>query len=87
VGAEGTQVVLIGGTPSVEWARPSLGRICHLLLDDDVGLVPAPLQKALAAGPVRGAVERRLDGLDRLLSDPEFVYLAPTMMSAWGSRP
>jgi SAM-dependent methyltransferase len=87
VGAEGTQVVLIGGTPSVEWVRPTLRRLRHLLLEDDTGLVPGPVQKALSAAPVRGAVERRLDGLDRLLADPEFVYLAPTMMSAWGRRP
>ena len=87
VGAEGTQVVLIGGSPTVDFARPSLDRIRHLLLDDDIGLVPAPLQKVLAAGPVRGAIEGRFDALDRLLSDPEFVYLFPTMLSAWGRRP
>jgi len=87
VGAEGTQVVLIGGTPSVEWARPTLGRIRHLLLDGDDLLVPPPLRKALALGPVRRTVQRRLDGLDRLLADPEFVYLVPTMVSVWGRRP
>ncbi len=87
VGAEGTQVVLIGGTSSVDWARPSLRRICHLLLDDESGLVPAPLHRALAASPVRRAAERRFEGLDRLLADPEFVYLAPTLVSAWGRRP
>jgi len=87
VAAEGTQVVLIGGTPSVEWARPSLLRIRDLLLDDATGVVPAPLHKVLSAGWVRGAVERRFDALDRLLSDPEFVYLIPTMVSAWGRRP
>ena len=87
IGAEGTQVILIGGTPSVEWARPSLARIRHLLLDAESGLVPAPLDKVLAAAPVHSAVERRLDGLDRLLADPEFVYLVPTLVSAWGRRP
>ena len=87
VGAEGTQVILIGGTPSVEWAQPSLARIRHLLLDEEGGLVPPPLQKVLAAGPVRSAIERRLESLDQLLADPEFVYLVPTMVSAWGRRP
>ena len=87
VGAEGTQIVLVGGTPSVEWARPTLARIRHLLLDGDGLLVPAPLRKAMAAGPVRRTVEGRLDALDRLLADPDFVYLAPTLVSAWGRRP
>ena len=86
VGAEGTQVVLIGGSPTVDFVRPSLDRVRHLLLDDE-GLLPAPLQKLLSVGPVRAAVQRPFDGLDRLMSDPEFVYLFPTMVSAWGQRP
>ena len=87
VGAEGTQIVLIGGTPSVEWARPTLDRVRHLLLEGDDLLVPPPLRKVLAAGPVRSTVERRLDALDRLLADPEFVYLAPSLVGTWGRRP
>ena len=86
VGAEGTQVVLVGGTSSVDWAKPSLRRIGHLLLDDESGALPAPLHKVLAVTPVRTAVERRFEGLERLLADPEFVYLAPTLVSAWGRR-
>lgn len=87
VGAEGTQVVLIGGTPSVDWARPTLRRVRQLLLDDESGVAPAPLHKALRAARVRGAVERQFEGLDTMLADPEFVYLAPTLVSAWGRRP
>jgi ubiquinone/menaquinone biosynthesis C-methylase UbiE len=89
VSAEGTQLVLIGGTPSVEWARPSLTRFRHLLFEDTAaGVLPKPVQKVLAAAPgLRRAAERRLDGLDRLLADPEFVYLAPTFISARGRRP
>jgi hypothetical protein len=87
VGAEGTRVVLVGGTSSVDWARPTLGRIQHLLLDDESGLIPSPVHKVLGVAPVRRAVEQRLEGLDRLLADPEFVYLAPTLVSAWGRRP
>jgi SAM-dependent methyltransferase len=86
VGAEGTQLVLVGGTPSVDWARPTLKRIRHLLFDDEAGPVSGPLQKTVAA-PLRGLLERRLDGLERLLADPEFVYLAPTFVSAWARRP
>ncbi|MCA1843079.1 MAG: methyltransferase domain-containing protein [Actinobacteria bacterium] len=86
VGAEGTQVVLIGGTPSVEWVRPTFGRIRHLLLDHEAGLVPGPLRKTLAS-PLRGVLERRLERLERLLADPEFVYLAPTFVSVWARRP
>ena len=87
MGAEGTQVVLIGGTTSVDWARPTLRRVRQLLLDDESGVTPAPLHKALSAARVRGAVERQFEGLDRMLADPEFVYLAPTLVSAWGRRP
>lgn len=87
IGAEGTQIILVGGTPSVEWAKPTLQRIRHLLLDGDDLLVPPALRKALAARPVRSTVERRLDSLDRLLADPEFVYLVPSLVSAWGRRP
>ncbi|HEV7861703.1 MAG TPA: class I SAM-dependent methyltransferase [Acidimicrobiia bacterium] len=88
VGAEGTQLVMIGGTPSVDWAMPTLGRIRSLLFEADGGLSPGPLQKAFAlVPPVRRMVERRLDGLECLMADPEFVYLAPTFMTAWGRRP
>jgi SAM-dependent methyltransferase len=87
VGAEGTQLVLIGGTPSVDWAKPTFGRIRHMLFDDD-SVVPAPVQKAFGAAPaLRRAVEGRLDRLEELLADPEFVYLAPTFVSAWAHRP
>lgn len=87
LGAEGTQLVLIGGTPSVEWAKPTFDRLRHTLFDD-TGVLPAPVEKALTAAPaLRRAAERRLDRLERLLADPEFVYLAPTIVSAWGRRP
>ena len=88
IGAEGTQVVLIGDTPSVDWARPSLTRMRGLLFDED-GPAPqsSPVQKLLvAAPPVRRLLARQLDGLERLLADPEFCYVAPTFVSAWGRR-
>jgi SAM-dependent methyltransferase len=88
VRAEGTQLVLFGGTPSVEWTRPSLTRFRHLLFEDTAaGMLPKPVQKVFGAAPgLRLAAQRRLDGLDRLLADPEFVYLAPTFISARGRR-
>lgn len=87
VGAEGTQVVLIGGTPSVDWAKPTFARLRHMLLDD-TAVCPGPLQKAFGAAPaLRQGAERRIDQLERLLADPEFVYLAPTCVSAWARRP
>lgn len=88
VGAEGTQLVLVGGTPSVDWAVPTFARVRHLLFDDDGGLAGSPLRKAFTAAPsLQRAAERRLDQLEGLLADPEFVYLAPTFVSAWGRRP
>jgi SAM-dependent methyltransferase len=88
VGAEGTQLMLIGGTPSVDWARPTLARIRHLLFEPDEKLAPAPLQKALAAvPPLRGLLERQFAGLERIFADPEFVYVAPTFVTAWARRP
>jgi SAM-dependent methyltransferase len=86
VGAEGTQLVLIGGTPSVDWARPTLRRVAQMLCDDDSEVLPGVLRKPVAA-PLRGVLQRRLEGLERLLADPEFVYVAPTFVSAWGRRP
>ena len=86
IGAEGTQLVLIGGTPSVDWAKPTFARIRHLLFHD-IAVSPGPLQRAFAAAPgLRQGAERRIDQLERLLADPEFVYLAPTCVSAWGRR-
>jgi SAM-dependent methyltransferase len=88
VGAEGTQLVLIGGTPSVEWAMPSFGRIRQLLLEDDGDLTPPAVRRAFAVvPPLRRLVERRLAALEDLMADPGFVYLAPTLVSAWGRRP
>ena len=88
IGAEGTQLVLIGGTPSVDWAVPTFARLRHLLFDDDGALAGRPVQRAFAVAPaLRRSAERRLDQLERLLADPEFVFLAPTFVSAWGRRP
>ena len=86
IGAEGTQPVLIGGTPSVEWARPTLGRVRQWVCGDGSDVLPGPL-RAQALTPVRRALERRLDGMETLLADPEFVYLAPTFVTTWGRRP
>ena len=88
IGAEGTQLVLVGGTPSVDWTEPTFARLRHLLFDDDVALAPGPVHRAFEAAPaLRRAAERRLDQLERLLADPEFVFLAPTFVSAWARRP
>lgn len=89
VSAEGTQLVLVGGSPSVEWAKPSLTRFRHLLFEDTAaGILPRPVQKVFALAPaVRSAAERPLVKLEQLLADPEFVYLAPTFISARGRRP
>jgi SAM-dependent methyltransferase len=89
IGAEGTQVMLIGDTPSVDWARPSLARMRSLILEEDGSAgQSSPVQRLMAAAPpVRRLLARQLDGLERLLSDPEFCYVAPTFVSAWGRRP
>lgn len=87
VGAEGTQLVLIGGSPSIGWAVPTLGRIRELLLGTESDIWPAPVRKVTGLPVVRRVLERRLEGLDELLGDPEFVYLAPTLVSAWARRP
>jgi SAM-dependent methyltransferase len=87
IGAEGTQLVLIGGSPSIGWARPTFGRIRELLVDGESDIWPAPVRKVTGLPVVRRVLERRLDGLDELLADPEFVYLAPTLVSAWARRP
>ena len=88
IGAEGTQVMLIGASPSVDWARPSLARLRALLVEDPSHVQPSVAQKAMAAvPPLRRLVERRLGGLERLLDDPDFCYVAPTFVSAWGRRP
>jgi len=88
IGAEGTQLMLIGGTPSVEWAGPSLTRMRGLLFEDGELLSPSPVQKVIAAAPpLRRVVGRQLDGLERMLTDPDFCYVAPTFVSAWGRRP
>jgi len=88
IGAEGTQIMMIGGTAGVEWARPSLTRMRGLLFEDGQDVEASPVQKVIAAAPpVRRLVARQLDGLERLLDDPDFCYVAPTFVSAWGRRP
>jgi SAM-dependent methyltransferase len=88
IGAEGTQLMLIGGTSSVDWAAPTLTRMRGLLLDDGTVLTPTPVQKVIAAAPpLRRLVERQLDGVERLMTDPDFCYVAPTFVTAWGRRP
>jgi SAM-dependent methyltransferase len=89
IGAEGTQIMLIGDSPSAAWVRPNLARMRGVLFEED-GPVPqtSPVQKLLAAAPpVRRLLAGQLDGLERLLADPGFCYVAPTFVSAWGRRP
>lgn len=87
VGAEGTQLVLHGGGRSAEWALPSLARMRALVAGEGPALATSPLRKAMAAPPVRRLIMGRLDGLERLLADPDFCYVAPTFVTAWGRRP
>jgi SAM-dependent methyltransferase len=88
VGAEGTQPMIIGGTSSTDWALPSLARMRGLLVEDAAVVTPSPVQKFIAAAPpLKRLVARQLDGLERLLKDPDFCYVLPTFVSAWGRRP
>jgi len=88
IGAEGTQLMIISGSPTVEWMLPSLARFRALLLEDGDVVVSSPVQKVLgAAPPLKRILERRLDGIEQLLTDPEFCYVAPTFVTAWGRRP
>ena len=87
VGAEGRAIVLVGGTPSVEWARPNLDRFRRLLIGEHTPAV-APVQRVLERVPsLRRVVTRQLERIDPLLSDPEFAFVAPMMMTVWGRRP
>jgi len=88
IGGEGTQVMLIGDTGSVDWALPSLARMRALLLADGPVATTGIARKVIAAAPpLKQLLARRLDGLERLLTDPEFCYVAPTFVTAWGRRP
>lgn len=89
VGAEGRAIVLVGGTPSVEWARPSLERIRNLLLGtDEEGPADSPVRAAFERLPaLRRLAAAQFDKVDTLLEDPEFAFVAPVMMTAWGRRP
>jgi SAM-dependent methyltransferase len=88
VGAEGTQPILFGASPTVDWARPSLVRLRNLVLEDGDDIAPSPVQRILAAAPpLRRLLTRQFDGFDRLLDDPDFCYVAPTFVTAWGQRP
>jgi hypothetical protein len=79
--------VMIGGSPAVQWVRPNLARMRSLLLDGDAVAPPTRVQKVLAAAPPLDRVLRgRLDRLEALLDDPEFTYVAPTFVTAWGRR-
>jgi hypothetical protein len=88
VGAEGTQLMLIGGSPNVRWVQPNLARMRSLLLEGDEGLTPGPVQKAMGAvPPLKRILKGQLDRLENLLADPEFTYVAPTFVTAWGRKP
>jgi SAM-dependent methyltransferase len=87
VGAEGRAVVLLGGTESAEWARPNLDRFRRLLTEEDAPAF-APVQRVLnLVPPLRKVLADRLERVDSLLADPEFGFVAPMMMTAWGHRP
>lgn len=89
VGAEGRAVVLIGGTSSTDWARPSIERIRNLLLATDGDGAAPPLVRAVfeRLPALRRLAGAQLDKIDAFLEDPEFAFVAPAMMTAWGRRP
>ena len=87
IGAEGTQIIMIGGSPALRWVQPNLARMRGLLFEDGEVVTRGPVHKALAAAPpLKRLLQRRLDGLEHLLADPEFCYVAPTFVTAWGRR-
>jgi SAM-dependent methyltransferase len=89
VGAEGRALVIVGGdaSQSVEWARPNLARFQRLVLGEE-GSVSSPLQVAFDRLPaLRRLAHRQLGRIDGYLRDPEFGFVAPVMMAAWGRRP
>jgi SAM-dependent methyltransferase len=89
VGAEGLVNVMVGGSPSIEWARPSQERMRDLLFGDG----PAPpkvdrFRSTLARCPaVRQFVSVRFDKMAGFFDDPAFAFVNPTLMTAWGRRP
>lgn len=88
IGAEGRSVVLVGGTDSVEWALPNFERFRELLLQGESGGAEAGgLKRVMTRWPVlRQVAGGRLDRLESVLTDPEFVYVVPVMVSSWGRR-
>jgi SAM-dependent methyltransferase len=89
IGAEGLVNVMVGGSPSVEWARPSQERMRDLLFGD--GPAPAPVNRFRATLARYPAVRRwallRFDRMAAVLDDPAFALVNATMMTAWGRRP
>lgn len=89
VGAEGMVTVMVGGTSSVDWARPSQERVRDLLFGD--GPAPARVGRFrdnLARWPaLRRQIETRFDKMAAFLEDPGFAFVNPTIMTAWGRRP
>jgi SAM-dependent methyltransferase len=89
VGAEGLVNVMVGGTASVDWARPSQERVRDLMFGDG----PAParvgrLRAVLTRWPALGKrIESRFDSMSGFLDDPAFAFVNPTLMTAWGRRP
>jgi SAM-dependent methyltransferase len=89
VGAEGLVNVMVGGSPSIDWARPSQERMRDLLFGD--GPAPARVDRfrtTLARCPaVRQWVVVRFDKMAGFFDDPAFAFVNPTLMTAWGRRP
>ncbi len=89
VRAEGRALVVLGGTASetVEWARPNLARFERLVLGEE-GSVSSPLQTVFERVPaLRRLAHRQLGRIEGYLQDPEFGFVAPVLMAAWGRRP
>lgn len=88
IGAEGTQIMMLGDSATVRWIEPNLARMRGLLFEEGEMVAPSPVQKLFAvAPPVKRVLQRRLDGLELLLADPSFCYVAPTFVTAWGRKP
>jgi SAM-dependent methyltransferase len=86
VRAEGVVPALRGGEDGLDWARLSIVRMREVIRSLDGSGGPAARLGASAARRFPGLWERSLDGVDRLLDDPSFFALGPTMMTAFGRR-
>lgn len=90
VGAEGRNIVVLGGPETEAWVRPSFARARQMFSTGEFGEAgnPGRVAQAMVRWPAAARwMDRRFSRFESFFADPDVTLVAPPIISAWGRKP